>query len=47
MDRRKRVGVGKWYGGKSVAMARRAVYNVSETGGRRPKREGEQKWKEG
>lgn len=43
----KRVGVGKWYGGKSVAMARRAVYHVSETGGGRPKREGEQKWKEG
>lgn len=47
MDRRRRVGVGRWYGGKSVAMARRAVYHVSETGGGRPKREGEQKWKEG
>lgn len=29
----------RWHG--------QAVYGVSETGGGRPKREGEQKWKEG
>lgn len=46
-NHRKEVGVDKWCGGKSVMMARRAVGDVSETGGGRPKREGEQKWKEG